>query len=76
MQIEDLPKNLDACLDRVKAGDTVFLLDKDTPIAELRPLPAPLPTTRPYGRCAGHFVVPDDFDAPLPEDLLSEFESP
>jgi hypothetical protein len=23
---------------------------------------------RPIGLCAGEFVVPDDFDAPLPED--------
>ncbi len=29
---------------------------------------------RPYGLCAGEFTVPDDFDAPLPEDLLSAFE--
>jgi len=24
--------------------------------------------------CAGEFTVPDDFDAPLPEDLLNAFE--
>jgi hypothetical protein len=24
--------------------------------------------------CAGEFTVPDDFDAPLPEYLLSAFE--
>ena len=29
---------------------------------------------RPYGLCAGEFTVPNDFDAPLPEDLLSAFE--
>ena len=29
---------------------------------------------RPYGLCAGEFTVPDDFDAPLPEDVLSDFE--
>jgi hypothetical protein len=29
---------------------------------------------RPIGLCAGEFVVPDDFDAPLPEDILSAFE--
>jgi hypothetical protein len=29
---------------------------------------------RPFGLCAGEFTVPNDFDAPLPEDLLSAFE--
>ena len=29
---------------------------------------------RPFGLCAGEFVVPDDFDAPLPEEILRDFE--
>ncbi len=29
---------------------------------------------RPFGLCAGEFVVPDDFDDPLPEDILRDFE--
>ena len=30
---------------------------------------------RPYGLAAGEFVVSDDFDAPLPEGILADFES-
>lgn len=29
---------------------------------------------RPFGLCKGEFRVPDDFDAPLPEYILKEFE--
>ncbi len=29
---------------------------------------------RPFGLCTGEFTVPSDFDAPLPEDILSAFE--
>lgn len=29
---------------------------------------------RPFGLCAGEFIVPADFDAPLPEEILSAFE--
>ncbi|MDJ0659466.1 MAG: prevent-host-death protein [Crocosphaera sp.] len=29
---------------------------------------------RPSGLCEGEFIVPDDFDAPLPEDVLKSFE--
>lgn len=28
---------------------------------------------RPFGLCAGDFVVPDNFDEPLPEDILDGF---
>ena len=29
---------------------------------------------RPFGLCQGQFVVPADFDAPLPDEILREFE--
>ncbi|MEA5618229.1 hypothetical protein VB711_10335 [Cronbergia sp. UHCC 0137] len=29
---------------------------------------------RPFGLCAREFIVPDDFDAPLPEEILNGFE--
>ena len=29
---------------------------------------------RPFGLCAGEFEVPDDFDVPLPTELLDLFE--
>ena len=29
---------------------------------------------RPYALAVGEFVVPDDFDAPLPEEILRDFE--
>jgi hypothetical protein len=29
---------------------------------------------RPSGLCEGEFIVPDDFDDPLPEEILQSFE--
>lgn len=29
---------------------------------------------RPFGLAAGEFVVPDDFDDPLPEEIMHDFE--
>ena len=31
---------------------------------------------RPFGLCEGEFVVPDNFNDPLPEDILLLFENP
>ncbi len=60
-------------LRQVEAGETLVIIRSERPIAELRPI-ANSKQLRPLGLCAGEFTVPDDFDAPLPEDLLSAFE--
>jgi hypothetical protein len=38
------------------------------------PVPAPLSQLRPIGLAKGQFTVPDDFNVPLPEDILQTFE--
>lgn len=32
------------------------------------------PKKRPFGLCGGEFTVPDDFDEPLPESILNDFD--
>lgn len=41
---------------------------------EYRPISSSRKQLRPFGLCAGEFTVPDDFDAPLPEDIMRAFE--
>jgi len=60
-------------LRQVEAGETLVIVRADKPIAELRPITSSK-QLRPFGLCAGEFTVPDDFDDPLPEDLLNAFE--
>lgn len=36
--------------------------------------PLPLSQRRPIGLAKGQFTVPDDFNAPLPEDVVRAFE--
>lgn len=45
----------------------------ERPVAEIRRL-TETETLRPAGLAAGEFVVPDDFDDPLPDGLLDAFE--
>jgi hypothetical protein len=42
----------------------VTILEEETEPAKLRP----------YGLCAGDFTLPDDFNEPLPEEILRQFE--
>ena len=41
---------------------------------ETRPAISSGKQLRPFGLCTGEFIVPDDFDAPLPEEILNAFE--
>jgi prevent-host-death family protein len=72
--LEELQRDPGALLDRVEAGERLVVARGGRPVAELRPIPAIQPGPRPFGLCAGEFTVPDDFDSPLPEELLRAFE--
>jgi antitoxin (DNA-binding transcriptional repressor) of toxin-antitoxin stability system len=61
-------------LQRVTAGETFVILQANQPVAEIKPIAIEATTLRPFGLCAGEFVVPDDFDEPLPEDIIRQFE--
>jgi prevent-host-death family protein len=65
---------LSALLDRVERGETIVITRHNEPVAELRPLKAPARGLRPWGLAKGEFVVPDDFNDPLPDDLLDLFD--
>lgn len=61
-------------LHQVEAGETIVIVRSDKPIAELRPILTSSKQLRPFSLCAGEFIVPEDFDAPVPEEILSAFE--
>lgn len=65
---------LSALLDRVEKGETIVITRHNEPVAELRPLKAATRGLRPWGLAKGEFVVPDDFNDPLPDDVLDLFE--
>ncbi len=61
-------------LRRVEAGETLIIVKAGKPMAEIKPVVSASKTLRPFGLCAGEFSVPDDFDDPLPENIIQEFE--
>lgn len=66
--------NWPGILRRVSAGETLVIVQGSQPVAKVEPFPAAPTGARPHGLCAGEFIVPDDFDAPLPDELVSGFE--
>lgn len=74
ISLDEIKQNLPNFLHRVEAGETLVILKSGKPLAEIKPLKPRLSKVRPYGLCEGDFLVPDDFDAPLPEDIIKDFE--
>jgi prevent-host-death family protein len=59
---------------RVEAGEEIVIARDGAPVARLVAIRQPL-SKRISGRDRDLFTVPEDFDAPLPEGILEEFES-
>ncbi len=74
VNVSDIERDLPGYLRRVEAGETVGVFRDGRPIAEIPPVVTEPQEPRPYGLRAGEFVVPDDFDAPLPDGIVAAFE--
>jgi antitoxin (DNA-binding transcriptional repressor) of toxin-antitoxin stability system len=74
--VQDIQRDPLAFLRRLEAGEALLVVRDDRALAEVRPVPAVATRARPYGLCAGQFTVPEDFDRPLPDETLAEFEGP
>ena len=72
VNIHEAKTQLSRLLNRVAAGEEIVISRAGKPIARLVPFAGTV--TRQLGRDAGLFTVPDDFDQPLPEDVLADFE--
>ena len=73
LNINQAKTHLSAYLARLRRGETIVLCKRNTPIAEIRPLPQPRMRKRPIGLAAGEFSVPASFFDPLPQDLVAAF---
>jgi len=72
--VGEIERDPSAYLRRVEAGETVVVLRDGRPIAEIRPVAEGTRQPRPYGLAAGEFTTPDDFDEPLPDEIVAAFE--
>lgn len=71
--VDEMKRDPERIIHRVLEGETLVVTESDRPIAEIRPIEI-VRRPRPFGLARGSFVVPDDFDSPLPEDVLRDFE--
>ena len=72
VNVHEAKTHLSRLLARVEAGEEIVIARNGRPVARL--VRVETPPRRLFGSDRGFFQVPDDFDAPLPEDVLRSFE--
>ncbi len=73
VNIHEAKTHLSRLLERVAAGEEVVIAKAGRPVARLVAVDEPT-GDRVMGRDRGLVWISDDFDAPLPEALLEDFE--
>ncbi|GCL42768.1 MULTISPECIES: type II toxin-antitoxin system Phd/YefM family antitoxin [Dolichospermum] len=74
VNIHQAKTNLSRLLSRVELGEEIIISNRGVPVAKLVPFRTSLDRRSSLGQDRGKFIVPDDFNAPLPEDILVAFE--
>ncbi|MEJ2285867.1 MAG: type II toxin-antitoxin system Phd/YefM family antitoxin [Desulfobacterales bacterium] len=59
-------------ISQVIAGEEIIIAKSGKPVARLVPFEKP-PGNRKPGSAKGKITIAEDFDAPLPDDILKEF---
>jgi prevent-host-death family protein len=72
VNIHQAKTHLSKLLQRVAVGEEIIIARAGVPVARLVPVQAER-RPRPLGMDRGLFEVPEDFDAPLPPQILAVF---
>lgn len=73
VNVHDAKTGSSRLLAKAERGEEIVIARAGKPVARLIPL-GPVAGAPTLGADKGAFVVHDDFDAPLPEDVLADFE--
>lgn len=73
VNVHEAKTHLSKLLERVGQGEEVVIAKSGRPVARLVPMVG-RPERRKPGSAKGTLWLSDDFDAPLPEEVLESFE--
>ena len=74
INIYEAKTQLSQLVDAAHRGETIIIAKAGTPMAKLVPLTHGPRRKIQYGLMKGEIEIANDFDSPLPDDLLASFE--
>ena len=72
VNVHEAKTHLSKLLERVAVGEEVIIAKAGKPVAKLVAIPSERPRFK-LGSAEGEFVVPDDFNDPLPKEIEDLF---
>jgi len=72
VDVSEAQSKLSKLINQVIAGEEVIIAKSGKPVAKLVPFEKPTQNRKP-GSAKGKLFISDDFDTPLPDDILKEF---
>ena len=72
VNIYEAKSKLSKLINQVIAGEEVIVAKSGKPVAKIVPFEKPTQNRKP-GSAKGKLIIADDFDAPLPDDILQGF---
>ena len=72
VNIYEAKSKLSKLINQVIAGEEVIVAKSGKPVAKIVPFEKPTQNRKP-GSAKGKLFISDDFDAPLPDDILEGF---
>jgi prevent-host-death family protein len=73
VNIHQAKTNFSKLVDAAAAGEEIIIAKAGKPVARLVQI-QPAKAARRFGKLKGKIHIADDFDAPLPEDVIAAFE--
>ena len=72
INIYEAKSKLSKLINQVIAGEEVIVAKSGKPVAKIVPFEKPTQNRKP-GSAKGKLIISDDFDSPLPDDILQGF---
>lgn len=75
IEIGEAAQDLYAIVEQARGGEEIALVESGRVLARIVPVDEKpvVKSPRRLGLAAGQFTLPDDFDSPLPDDVLALF---
>jgi prevent-host-death family protein len=74
VNVHEAKTHFSRLVDQAAAGEEIIIAKAGKPVARLVPLASSHRPKRRLGALAGVAVIPADFDAPLPDEVIDAFE--
>jgi prevent-host-death family protein len=74
VNIHEAEANFSRLVERAARGETVIIAKAGKPIAKIVPLEQPkVDTSKRFGSLEGQFIIPDDFDRMMEDEIAEMF---